>query len=162
MLRFETKPDEAFTEIVTLSLELVVGQVEADDLNDEEALAGYGDLREMFSRPQLATELGKLLVAHLSPLVYEPTEYLWLILYHALSDAVDLHNDMVASDGPQPVGHLRLGPIDFSAVMEIFFWDEDFLLAADSFNNLSRAQKDSPGFGEGLFGVVNRIPPPPR
>jgi hypothetical protein len=62
--------------------------------------------------------------------VYRPTDYHWLLLYEVLQNYCVIHNDLApaAPKGWRPVGKFKLREIDFNALVDLYFWDTDFLL----------------------------------
>ena len=163
MLRFATRPDKALTEIVTHCLEVALGILRDDSVTDDGAMACfYERLGVIFSRDELAKEIESLLAAHRSNDLYMPTEYHWLILHDVLHDGAEMHNDMVAEFGPAKIGCVLLGEIDFDAVADIYFWDEDFLLEPEALNDMHPTDKNGMGFTDGTFAVVNQLKPHPE
>ena len=160
MLRFTCTPDPAFDAIVTASLELALDMLR-DECGGHDALVDPR-LEGMFTQAELAAEVEKLLLAHKSDTLYMLTEYHWLILYCVLEDAVAPHNDGVKEDGAQVIGGVLLAEIDFDAIAEVYFWDEDFLFDPDVYAGLSDQQKAELQFTDTTFGVVNRLEPHPE
>ena len=160
MLRFTCIPDQAFDAIVTGSLELAFDMLR-DECGAHDALVDPR-LEGMFTRAELAAEVEKLLLAHKSDTLYGLTEYHWLILYCVLEDGVALHNDGVKEDGARAIGGVLLAEIDFDGVVNVYFWDEDFLFDPDAYAGLSDQQKAELQFTDTTFGVVNRLKPHPE
>ena len=51
--------------------------------------------------------------------------------------------------------------IDFDALVDMHFWDTDFLLDAEQFARLEPDAKASLGFSPSVFGVIQGLAPPP-
>jgi hypothetical protein len=71
---------------------------------------------------------------------------------------------------PQDALYLTLPPraqdvagfsIDFEALVDMYFWDTDFLLDAELFARLSPDEKARLGFSPSVFGVIQGLPPHP-
>lgn len=161
---FAQIPDEAFRTILEGALELAIDALRQsyEDGEDEQVLECYLDqTRSIFTRDELLAELKKLLAAHQSPLLYMPTDYHFLILYDVLSQKIDIHNDTVSDGVLSSNGPVLVGEIDFDWTIDLYFWDEDFLLDPDIMNLLPMEQKKQLGFTDETFGVVNRLKPHP-
>src|SRR5207302_3481566 len=74
--------------------------------------------------------LAQLSCASRNPIVYCPTDYHWLLLYEVLQNFCVKHNDLApaAPKGWRPIGEFKLSEIDFHALVDIYFWDTDFLI----------------------------------
>jgi hypothetical protein len=55
------------------------------------------------------------------------------MIYWCLQTFCDLHNDEAATEpsGRTKVGPYFIGPIDFDAIVDRFFWDTDFLMSPE-------------------------------
>src|SRR5262249_54422659 len=51
--------------------------------------------------------------------------------------------------------------IDFDALVDMYFWDTDFLLDAEQFARLDPDAKANLGFSPSVFGVVQGLAPHP-
>jgi hypothetical protein len=131
MLYFARKPDRIFTAILHTALE-----------SEGESITGFGndvDLWEAcypensryFEAASCLEALTQLFCASRDPIIYCPTDYHWLLLYEVLQNFCVIHNDLapVAPKGWRPVGEFKLSEIDFAALVDIYFWDTDFLIA---------------------------------
>jgi hypothetical protein len=162
MLRFAVRPDKAFNEIVTECLALALDLLKDEHQTDDEATSCFDQcLGAMFSRSELAREVERLSEARNAKVLHMPTEYHWLILADILTTGIELHNQAVDEFGPRIVGSVLLGRIDFEAVADIYFWDEDFLIDAEAFNAMGAETKRQMQFSDGAFAVVNRMKPHP-
>lgn len=160
MLRFASRPDKAFSEIVTESLALPLDILEDENQAEDDAMSCFDPrLAAMFTCAELAHEVKRLSEAHEAEILYMPTEYHWLILADILKTGIEMHNQMVDKFGPRKIGSVLLGEIDFDAVADIYFWDTDFLVEAEAFNAMDAETKRQMQFSDGTFGVVNRMRP---
>ena len=60
------------------------------------------------------------------------TELHWLVLYETLKNFCATHNDLLDDfdQRTRPVGDYNIGEVDGEALVNIYFWDTDFLLGA--------------------------------
>jgi len=113
-------------------------------------------------RPDRArTTLAQLLTASRAPELYQLTDYHWLLLYDCLRVYCVIHNDYTgeAPTKTLPVGSCEIGPIDFDAVVDQYFWDTDFLLDGPTLAGLGPAGRQSMGVGDEVFGIAQGLPP---
>lgn len=82
-------------------------------------------------------------------------------MHDVIYTAVCLHNDF-AQSGEALFSDLKIKHIDFGCVTDIFFWDENFLISSDIFDNLLPDAKRSLNFSEETFGVVHGLKPHPE
>ncbi len=121
MLRFAQRPDPVFLAILHNALKDL--RESFTDLEAEDWPALYPTAARCFS-PELArTTLGHLLTASRAAEVYQLTDYHWLLLYDCLRVYCDLHNEDAQEAPTQtlPIGPYQIGPIDFDALMDLFF-----------------------------------------
>ena len=128
MLRFAQPPDPIFLAILHAALEDL--QETLTDLEAEDWPAQYPTVARCFSPDLARTTLAQLLTASRAPELYQLTEYHSLLLYDGLRVYCTIHNDYAQEAPTQtlPVGPYQIGPIDFDAVVDQYFWDTDFLL----------------------------------
>ncbi len=184
MLRFQYTPDVCFHAIVDSALSTCADELrEWIDEGEPEYLkpATMEHLCDWFESPILLTVLDRLLEAHRALELYSLNDWHYLILYHVLHTFVTVHNDFVRDTGLVNVGGSLVGDIEFDAIIEIYFWDIDFLTTPDIFNGIPRQLRSSADFSlewiaeqglnvdevnnmdfsEELFGIVNRLAPHP-
>jgi hypothetical protein len=132
MLYFARKPDLVFTAILHTALESEGESINGSLNNDLDLWeAGYPESSRYFTAATCFDVLTQLFCASRDPIVYCPTDYHWLLLYEVLQNFCVIHNDLApaAPKGWRPVGEFRLSEIDFDAMVDIYFWDTDFLIA---------------------------------
>lgn len=185
VLRFQYTPDDCFQAIVDSAISLC-----ADELREwlragkPESLEPnlVAELGDWFEPSRLLTAFDRLLKCHRAAERFALNDWHYLILYHVLYDFVRVHNDLMSETGPRDVGRcLVVGKIDFDAIIEIFFWDTDFLTDPDVFNGIPKQLRSGGdlslewateqglnldevtvfGFSDELFGIVNRLMPHP-
>jgi hypothetical protein len=108
-----------------------------------------------------------------------PTDYHWLLMYECLQGQIAALNDdplsplvnlLTALATAQDALYLTLPArsegsagfsIDFDALVDMYFWDTDFLLDAEHFAQLEPDAKASLGFSPSVFGVIQGLAPHP-
>jgi hypothetical protein len=113
------------------------------------------------------------------PEEYVPTDYHWLLTYECLQGQIEALNEdplsplvnlLTALATAQDALYLTLPArstddasfhIDFDALVDMYFWDTDFLLDAELFARLSPDEKARLGFSPSVFGVIQGLPPHP-
>jgi hypothetical protein len=178
MLRFADSLTPAATEIVVSCLEIAADvMVELDHL--DEWRAAYPLSATCFT-PVLARATLLDLVEKLRlPEEYMPTDYHWLLMYECLQIQIEVLNDMLIPDlitqltalaTAQDTLYLTLPTrskggagfsIDFDALVDMYFWDTDFLLDAEQFARLTPDAKANLGFSPSAFGVTQGLAPHP-
>src|SRR3990172_12878270 len=99
------------------------------------------ELAAFFTRRELARVIGRLLRASRDGRRrYQLSDYHWLVLYSCLQLYCDLHNDGAIGAEDQ-VGPYEIEAIDFDAIVDRFFFDNDFLMGPV----LLAAEEASPG-----------------
>jgi hypothetical protein len=159
MLRFARRPDAVFLTILHDALEDL--EAALPDLEAEDWPALYPRAACSFSPGLACITLAKLLTASRAPTVYQLTDYHWLLLYDCLRVYCAIHNDD-AKEAPTttlPVGRYQIGPIDFNAVVDQYFWDTDFLLEGPILAGLGPDGRQSMGVADDVFGIAQGLPP---
>ena len=126
--------------------------------------APYPLAARCFSLDLAGVTLAQLLTAIRAPGLYQLTDYHWLLLYDGLRVYCALHND-AAREAPTttlPVGPYQIGPIDFDAVVDQYFWDTDFLLESPTLTELRPEGRQSLGVADEVFGIAQGLPPHPE
>ena len=159
MLRFAQPPDAVFLAILHDALDDF--QETLADLEAEDWPALYPLAARCFSQALARTALQELLTASRAPQLYQLTDYHWLLLYDGLRVYCTIHNDF-AQEAPTttlPVGPYQIGPIDFDAVVDQYFWDTDFLLEGPILAGLGPEGRQSMGVADEVFGIAQGLPP---
>ena len=132
MIYFQTKPDPVFNAI--LQEALISEAVEIKLLADDGAIESWEGLYPESSRrltPYSAVRmLHQMLAAFRDANVYRLSDDYWLVLYECIRNFCATHNDLLEDfgNGFRPVGDFRIGVMDDDAIVNIYFWDTDFLL----------------------------------
>ncbi len=166
MLRFASKPDRVFRAILHAALasrrDDIAEFVECPGDDPAEYRAAFPRLGRFFA-PQVAIDvLDRLLAASRARTLYQLTDYHWLVLYDCLETFSAVHNDLAAESrsGTSRVGAYAIGPIEFDAILDSFFWDTDFLVGPE-FLELSPEQRREFRFSEETFGIAAGLAPHP-
>jgi hypothetical protein len=178
MLRFASPLTPAATAIFVMCLDLAADEVLDGDRPDTWREA-YPRSATCFT-PELAQATLVDLVDKLRlPEEYVPTDYHWLLMYECLQGQIEALNDapvlplvglLTALATAQDALYLTLPPraqevagfsIDFAALVDMYFWDTDFLLDAEQFVRLDPDAKASLGFSPSVFGVIQGLAPHP-
>jgi len=161
MLRFAQRPDPIFLAILHEALEDL--QEMLTDLEAEDWPAQYPSAARCFSPNLARTTVGQLLTTSRAEQVYQLTDYHWLLLYDCLRVYCEIHNDYAPETPTQtlPVGPYRIGPIDFDALVDGYFWDTDFLLEDPTLAGLGPDGRKTMGVSDEVFGIAQGLPPHP-
>ncbi len=135
MICFHTKPDAVFEAILQ---EALLGEAsEIQWLSDDGAIDSwegvYPETSQRLSLYAAVRVFMQLLAAMRDAHVYRLADLHWLVLYEALKNFCATHNDLL-DECDQPtrlLGAYRVGAIDGEALVEIYFWDTDFLLRGE-------------------------------
>ena len=158
MLRFARRPDKVFHSILDAALEFVLDHLRDEYTSDD--MLPLDTCVQTIDRPRLTREVEKLREAHNSPKAFMPTEYHFLILYEVLESFIALRNDgHIGREVWHSFAGVGIAEVHWDEVLDLYFWDTDFLLSADDINALSESQKEMMGFTETTFGAANKLPP---
>lgn len=147
MIYFQTKPDAAFEAILQEALlsEMTEVKLLADDgaIDSWEGL--YPETSSVFGPYTAIRVMAQLLAATRDASVHRLSDLHWLVLYECLQNFCASHNELIEEDPHtlRAIGTFRIGEVSGEALVDIYFWDTDFLLKPGSFdlNNLEDEQK---------------------
>jgi hypothetical protein len=178
MLRFASPLTPAATAIFVVCLELASDEV--SDVALPDAWREAYPRSAMCFTPALAQATLLDLVDKLRlPEEYVPTDYHWLLMYECLQGQIEALNDapvpplvglLTTLATAQDALYLTLPPraqdvagfsIDFDALVDMYFWDTDFLLDAEQFARLEPDAKANLGLSASVFGVIQGLAPHP-
>jgi hypothetical protein len=166
MLRFEVPPDKVFLAILHAALALQKDYVEMLMETEDGPASRWWPVTEpllarFFDPPTAVHLIGRLLAASRERQVYQLTDYHWLMIYRCLETFCDLHNDEAGTDpsGRTEVGPYSLGPIDFDAIVDRFFWDTDFLIGPELLNLSPDQRARQLGFSDEAFSIAAGLAP---
>jgi hypothetical protein len=178
MLRFSDQLTPAATAIFVMCLDLASDEVVDVDRPDAWREA-YPRSATCFTPALAQATLVDLVDKLRLPEEYVPTDYHWLLMYECLQGQIEALNDapvlplvglLTALATAQDALYLTLPPraqevagfsIDFEALVDMYFWDTDFLLDAEQFARLDPDAKASLGFSPSVFGVIQGLAPHP-
>ncbi len=166
MLYFASRPDAVFTAILHDALEDLLQTLTDPDTDPAEAeelwKAQYPTAARCFPLPLAVYTLDRLLAASKdATTVYRITDYHWLLLYDCLKIYSAIHNDDAAEAEEKvfPVGPYAIGEIEFNALVDLYFWDVDFLLDADTGAGLGPEGRQQLGVSVEAFGISQQLVP---
>jgi hypothetical protein len=151
MLKWSTKPDPVFFDIVSNSLQYYQAYFKDNEIDET-----Y-NVFKIFGKKGLAIEVEKILTAHHSEKIYCVTDYHFLILYEALNLYCDLYKEGFFED--TLLGGIHPSELDFEDMVGIYFHDTDFLFESETINNLSVGQKDEMSISSDVFSIANNLTP---
>src|SRR5262245_21735883 len=179
MLRFQAPLTTAAREIVVYCLEVAADEI-VELYEDQEAWAtAYPLSSACFTRELACRVLRELLDTLEAPGLYVPTAYHWLLMYECLKVQLALFNDapvpsvvtrLRALTSDQDTVYLHLPKrsrgtagvwIDFDEVIEVYFWDTDFLMEVGCLDHLAPEAKPQLGLRSEVFGVTHALAPHP-
>ena len=136
MIYFQTKPDGVFEAI--LQEALISESVEVKILADDGAIESWEGLYPESSRrftPYLSVRMmHQMLAASRDAMVYRLSDDHWLVLYECIKNFCSTHNDLLEDqgNGVRLIGNYKIGLVDDEAIVNIYFWDTDFLIQSRS------------------------------
>jgi len=162
MLGFQCAPDSIFLDILHGAIEEVLWWLELTEYDQEAFSNSYCQSAKCF-HPKLAQKtLKQLLRANKAKSLYQLTDYHWLLLYEVLWRFCELFNDEPKEIAPTLAKQYGINEIDFHELIDLYFWDTDFLASPDDLINIGKDGRKQMGFGEEAFGVVQRMVPHPE
>ncbi len=168
MLKFQNHPDKVFDAILVESLEFAVDG--AEDLLETGDLSFYDSILPFSHKvypPHLALKTLKgILQCHQKNELYELNDYHYLLVYDALYVFTTIHNDTVkgcktkkGKKEASQVGPFRIEKIDFDAMMDLFFWDSDFLMTTEDSFELGLEGRKAMGISHEAFAISMGLQP---
>ncbi len=162
MLRFQYPPDSIFLDILHGAIEEVLWWLELTEYDQEKFSNSYCQSAKCF-HPKLAQKtLKQLLRASKAKSLYQLTDYHWLLLYEALWSFCEVFNDEPKEIAPTLAKQYGIHEIDFHELIDVYFWDTDFLISPDDLIAIGEDGRKQMGFGKEAFGVVQRMVPHPE
>ena len=159
MIRFSEQPDEIFLTILHEAMDEEQGYLEHSPDDDGFFEASYPLSSRHFTLALACQTLEQLRTASEAEDLYQLTDYHWELLYEMLRGYSALFNDSSAvSVLPERYG---IEEIDFSWMIQNFFWDTDFLMSAETMMALSMKDKAMMGLSQETFGLTQGLIPHP-
>lgn len=160
MLRFATKPDAIFPVLLNDALEEIIDQIELDPSSAEQQETFevlMPSSAKLFGSQDAKQQLRALQTALAETSLCQPTDYHWLLLYEVLEVYSDGFNDMPRGRACESYGIQR---IDFDLLVELFFWDNDFL--DEEIPNMPLEARQRIGISPETFGLTAGMKPHPE
>jgi len=151
MLRFQRPPDVVFQAILRDSLDFSIDFIDIltdNNENDEsrvrEAMeADYSRMAKVFTPSLARTTLWNLRKRLDRPEIYSLNNYHYLLLFDVLAYYADIHSGMVAMsesgeerDEMSFVDPFCIEAIDLDGLLDLYFFDIDFLVDAETMLNI--------------------------
>jgi hypothetical protein len=176
MLRFQTPPDEIFMAILEESIMLMIDQIrvmKSFSRNKEDEKAHCKNLLPfagmVFNSETALRTLKSMLTYHRKPEVFVLNDYHYLLLYDTLQYYCDVHNDMMKNIPDRKekkkaslAGTFYIEEILFDDLIDIYFYDTDFLFNADTVVNLGFDNRKALGLNDETFGISQGLAPHPE
>lgn len=172
MLRFETPPDRIFMAILEESISLMIDLIReikaVKDLPGNELEFLLPTAGKVFGPLTAIKTRKRILACNKRPGLYRLNDYHYLLLYDTLQYFCEIHNDMVkeAHSGFEKqrmskVGAFYIERIDFDALIDIYFYDIDFLMDGDTMIGLGLERRKELGLNDETFGISQGMAPHP-
>jgi len=168
MLRFSQETDKIFTRILGEAFKLMISELTSDtDTYTKEELKGnilryyMANAKRNFTVDTIVPVLQDLAKYNRKDGLWELNDYHYLVIYDTLRYYCDIQNDL-ANDSGEPIlriNNYTIYELDFDEIIEIYFWDTDFLIEEDIFLKLGEEEKLALGVNEELFGIVTGLKP---
>lgn len=158
MIRFPQTPDRVFVDILHAAIEHMIATLRGDRFDPAGFAMRYPLSARVFS-PELAhTILRRLLRASRSDSLYEITDYHWLLLYESLRRFCLVFNDRDGEVGALGAEY-GLRTLDFAELIDLWFWDQDFLLTEEEMDKLDPETQDDLGVRTEAIRLVQGLAP---
>jgi hypothetical protein len=171
MLRFQRPPDVVFQAILRDSIdysidfiEILIGNNEYDEARARESMkADYPAMAKVFTPSLARTTLLNLRSRLDRPEVYSLNNYHYLLLFDVMAFYSDIHNDMAAISNSREeekeasfVDPFYIESIDVDGILELYFFDIDFLADAETMLNIpdwfrSTYEPETFGLSQGML-----------
>lgn len=165
MILFALPQDDVMSHILENALGLLVAELQQSVECKDDAFwrSGYPLAERCFATETALRTAQQLLEISREPDCYRITDYHWLLLYDSLESFCELCNDEARQE---PDGRCRIGPyafrkIDFDNLVELYFWDNDFLMPFGVVGRLGGKRREQLGIDDHVFGISQGWDPHP-
>jgi len=168
MLRFSGDPDEVSLAILHAALTDALEEMEIskeDPKGDPgDFTARYPESAKCFTAALAEKTLKNLFCASQDSALYQLTDYHWLLLYEVLKNFTEVFNDEPEGvvGGKELVTKYGRKTVDFHDFIDCYFWDTDFLADPDGMINMGHESRQSMGFNQEAYAVIQRWAPHPE
>ena len=176
MLRFQNYPDKIFMAILEDGITFMIDQLNTiisslDHIGDRKS--AFNDLLpfagRVFTCETALKTLKRMLACHRRPGLYYLNDYHYLLLYDTLQCLCEVHNDTVKEAScmnevkmASKVGKYYIEKIFFDRLIEIYFYDIDFLINSETMRDLGIEERKGLGINEETFGISQGLAPHPE
>ena len=159
MLRFASKPDQIFVLLLVQAIAEAIEDLTLEDLSEQQDVlaALMPNSAKLFDAAGVKAQLIFLRDALAKAELYQPTDYHWLLLYEALDAYCLQFND--AACGPL-ISSYGIEHIEFDHLVDVFFWDTDFLDL--HIPSLSLEARQAMDVSPETFGLTSGMKPHPE
>ena len=177
MLRFQSHPDRVFTAILKDCIVLMTDEI-YDTVSFENSKEEFTEelhyllpnARKVFTPGTALTTLKEMLVCLEKPQLYYLNDYHYLLLYDTLSNLCELHNSAVRAaenkkdkiEMSQMIGGYYIEELLFSEMVDIYFYDVDFLLTPEETFDLGMEGRKSIDVSDKTFAISQGLAPHPE
>ncbi len=176
MLRFQNCPDNIFMAILTASMEMMIDQIREILAVHRKNEVGavpleflMPDAAGVFMPETAMTTLKKMLQYHTGPGLYYLNDYHYLLLYDTLDYFCTIHNDMVRTAPNERekkkasrIAGVHIEKINFDDLIDIYYFDIDFLMDKDVVMNLGHDMRKGLGIQDETFAISQELAPHPE
>lgn len=156
MILFATKPDAVFTVILHNALGDALAELKTVLTTAEDWEESFPAASRCFSRESAVAAIQQLLVASKEPRPYRATDYHYLLLHDCLQRYCDTFNAFAEEESQHvaQIGPCGLREIDFEGLVEIYFWDTDFLEDPDVAESMGIRRRKELGMMDEAFSIA--------
>jgi len=164
MLRFSNEPDECSLAILHVALADALDWFDDHQDCHEDFTVDYPESAKCFTPALAEKTLKDLLRASQESALYQLTDYHWLLLYEVLLIFTHVFNDEPESvvGGKELVTKYGRKTVDFHDFLDSYFWDTDFLADPVGMINMGHESRQSMGFNQEAYAVIQRWAPHPE
>ncbi len=176
MLRFQNYPDRIFMAILTESMEIVIDQIRELLAVHRKNEVGTGTFESLmpnaasvFVAETALNTLKRMLHCHKGPGLYYLNDYHYLLLYDTLEHFCIFHNDMVRTAPNEfeknkntRIAGVHIEKINFDDLIDIYFFDIDFLMGQNVVMNLGLDMRKGLGIQDETFAISQGLAPHPE
>ncbi len=175
MLRFAEEPDLIFTDILQNALDnmifeltIILKKSKPEDKQEEYSIFMPTSCT-VFGLEVAIKTLTELLDYLLKPEIYDLTDYHYLLLYESLdmfccsfNEYLQYETDELERKRLRTLGGHVVERLEFTAIVELYFYDEDFLYLGEDLDSIAPELKKQIGFSDEVFGISHKLAPHPE
>ena len=165
-----SKPKALFKKVLKKAFDMALGEIEdsikvfgPEENNtffSNEIISMFGGIEKLYEHIILLKNISE------SERVYKVSDYSYLLLDRMLNNFCAIYNDIITieneTDGYKIVHRGKVvKELDIDYFSDIYFYDTNFDICIEDYNQLDHTLKNQLGFSFEIFGVVNRMMPHP-